>query len=413
MIDIAVIGAGNRARKYLSCLPDGVRVCCLVEPEPLRLELAARQCAVPPEGCYSSSEAFFAVEHPGIQAVIVAAPDRLHVPLSLLSINRGWHVLLEKPVAPSEAEYRMLMDAAAAVGVHVGVCLEMRFHPYFRRIREIVESGAIGDVVSVDHVEHIGPDRMAHTFVRGLWSRRQDAGPIFLSKCCHDADFLLSLVGGTVEDVTSEGRIGKFHAPALRPIPVEAGQEGNPPLRCIDCSLKDCLYSAVHLYRERREWVSGFDVPDGSTLEEVIETELREGRYGRCVYHCDNNVYDTQGVTARLSNGIQLSMALEGITTREGRTIIIHGTAGTLEADDARITVTPATPEETSFHGLTVESVRKAFTEDYSALSHEPLHAGADRLLVEDFFTAIAEGREPSATLASAFEGHRLCYLAD
>lgn len=412
MINIAVIGAGNRARKYLSCLPEGVRVCCLVEPEPLRLKLAARQCAVAPEGCYSSSEAFFAAEHPEIQAVIVAAPDRLHVPLSLLSISRGWHVLLEKPVAPSEAEYRMLMDAAAAVGVQVGVCLEMRFHPYFRRIREIIASGGIGKVTAIDHIEHIGPDRMAHTFVRGLWSRRQDSGPIFLSKCCHDADFLLWLVGGTVEQVTSEGRIGKFHAPALRPIPVEPSM--NPPLRCIDCSQKeDCLYSAVHLYRERREWVSGFDVPDGSSLEEVIETELREGRYGRCVYHCDNNVYDTQGVTARLSNGIQLSMALEGITTREGRTIIIHGTSGTLEADDSRITVTPSMPADSSFPGLTVESVSAPFTEDYSALANEPLHAGADRLLVEDFFAAIAEGRAPSATLASAFEGHRLCYLAD
>lgn len=403
MIDIAVIGAGNRARKYLSCLPEGVRVQCLVEPEPLRLELAARQCSVPPEGCYSSSEAFFAAPHPGIQAVIVAAPDRLHVPLALLSMSHGWHVLLEKPVAPSEAEYRMLMDAAAAAGVHVGVCLEMRFHPYFRRIREIVASGVIGQVTAIDHVEHIGPDRMAHTFVRGLWSRRQDAGPIFLSKCCHDADFLLWLVGGKVEEVTSEGRIGKFHAHVARPIPVTP--EENPPERCIDCTIGDCLYSAVRLYRERREWVSGFDVPPGSTLEEVIEAELRSGRYGRCVYHCDNNVYDTQGVKARLSSGIQLSMALEGITTREGRTIVIEGTAGTLHADDGRITVTQGPAG--------AEAPVTLLTEDYSALSHEPLHAGADRLLVEDFFAALAEGREPAATLASAFEGHRLCYLAD
>ena len=399
MMNIAVLGAGNRARKYLSCLPKGVKVRCLVEPDPLRLELASRMCGVPENGRYASSEAFFASAHPSIKAVIVAAPDRLHVPLALLSISRGWHVLLEKPAAPSEAEYQMLMDAAAEAKVHVGVCLEMRFHPYFRRIRDLIAGGAIGDVTSVEHVEHIGPDRMAHTFVRGLWSRKQDAGPIFLSKCCHDADFLLWLVGGKVEEVSSEGRIGKFHAPAVRPMPVELGQAGNPPLRCIDCSLEGCWYSAVHLYRDRKEWVSGFDVPDGSTLDEVIERELREGRYGRCVYHCDNNVYDNQGVTARLSNGIVLNMALEGITTHEGRMMVFHGTEGTLHADGGRITVT--------------RSGGSSFQEDYSDLAAQPLHAGADRLLVEDFFQAIAEGREPMATLASAFEGHRLCYLAD
>lgn len=410
MIEIAVIGAGNRARKYLSCLPEGVRVRCLVEPDPLRLELASRMCDVPADGRYRSSDAFFAAPHEGLSAVIIAAPDRLHVSLAMMAISHGWHVLLEKPAAPSETEYRMLMDASAAAGVHVGVCLEMRFHPYFRRIRDLIAAGAVGKLVSVDHIEHIGPDRMAHTFVRGLWSRHQDAGPIFLSKCCHDADFLLWLTGGTVEEVTSEGRIGKFHAPVVRPIPVEAGHAGNPPLRCIDCSLTDCPYSAVHLYRKRREWVSGFDVPDGSTLEEVVEKELREGRYGRCVYHCDNNVYDTQGVTARLSNGIVLNMALEGITSREGRTMVFHGTAGTLEADGGRITVTP----DPAFYGAAAETpAAQVFSEDYSDLANQPLHAGADRLLVEDFFSAIEKGRTPSATLASAFEGHRLCYLAD
>ena len=75
-MNIAVIGAGNRARKYLSCLPGGVSVSCLVEPDPLRLRQTAKKYKVPPQGRYSSAEDFFAHSH-NISAVIVAAPDKL------------------------------------------------------------------------------------------------------------------------------------------------------------------------------------------------------------------------------------------------------------------------------------------------------------------------------------------------
>ena len=51
--------------------------------------------------------------------------------------------------------------------------------------------------------------------------------------------------------------------------------------------------------------------------------------------------------------------------------------------------------------------------EDYSALNNAPLHAGADTALVRDFFGSIAAGKEPSATLHSAFPGHLLCYKAE
>ena len=384
-MNIAVIGAGNRARKYLSCLPGGVYVSCLVEPDPLRLQQTADKYNVPPQGRYSSAEAFFADSH-DISAVIVAAPDKLHVPLSLQAVNRGWHVLVEKPVALSLEQYLELLNASFEAGVSVGVCLEMRFHPYFRRIKEIVSGGLLGDVVEIDHIEHIGPDRMAHTFVRGLWSREEEAGPIFLSKCCHDADFLIWLTGDSVVSASSHGSIRKFRTDRA-PYGATA--------RCIDCPVADCPYSAVKLYRERREWVDGFDIPSGSTFEDVISEELASGRYGRCVYRCDNNVFDTQDVEAVLGSGIKLHMHLDGTSMKEGRSIIIKGTNHTLEADGGHILVP----------GL--------IDEDYSHLAHLPLHAGADKALVDEFFRAISAGEDPKTNIASALEGHRLCYLAE
>lgn len=385
-MNIAVIGAGNRARKYLSCIPGEVHVAYIVEPEPLRLSSTAAACGVPPERCFTSAEEFFSQPR-GIQAVIVATPDKLHVPVALEAVRHGCHVLLEKPVAQTLPEYMSLLEASLSQGVQVGVCLEMRFHPYFQRIKEIVESGLLGDLVEILHTEHIGPDRMTHSFVRGLWSRAEDAGPIFLSKCCHDADFLMWLSGGSVVEAHSSGLIRKFRTDRA-PYGATA--------RCLDCPVADCPYSAVKLYRERREWVDGFDIPSGSTFEEVIDAELAHGRYGRCVYRCNNDVFDTQDVEAVLSTDVRLNMHLEGTSMQEGRTTVIRGTKASLKADGWRISVS--------------RSGALVLTEDFSHLGDLPLHAGADRALVEDFFEAISSGREPLATLSSALEGHKLCF---
>lgn len=406
-MNIAVIGAGNRARKYLGCLPEGVHVRCLVEPDPLRLRQTAARYGVPEGGCFSSPADFFSVSH-RLDAVIIAAPDRLHVPLALRCVERGWPVLLEKPAASSESAYRSLLAASERKCVPVALCLEMRFHPYFRRIKELTVT--LGQLREIDHTEHIGPDRMAHTFVRGLWSRRADAGPIFLSKCCHDADFIFWITGAELDGpVRSRGERSKFRA---------SGAPSGAAYRCVDCPLAaSCAYSAVSLYLERGEWTDGFDVPDGESLEQVIRRELASGRYGRCVYHCDNNVYDIQEVTATLTthpvissaappvisseverSPIALTMRLDGTSLQEGRTTIIKGDTSTLTADAGHIHVDYADG--------------RVLDEDFSALRNAPLHAGADEALVRDFFTALSAGCSPAATLASSFAAHRLCFLA-
>ncbi len=382
MFRIAFIGVGNRAGKYLSCLPADAEVAYLVDPDSLRLSQAAAKYGVPANACFLDAETFFSSRRE-VDGVIITTPDRLHHRQAAEAIRAGYPVLLEKPAAASQAEFDDLLKESERTGVPVSVCLVMRYHPYFRRIKEIVESGEIGRILSIDHTESIGPDRMGHTFVRGLWSRKDLSGPIFLSKCSHDVDFLLWLAGGRALEVSSEGGLTKFdlgHAPA------------GAALRCLDCPL-DCPYSAVRLYRDRRAWVAGFDVPEGRTLEDVIEEELKTGRYGRCVYHCDNDVNDLQKVRIRLDNGILLQMLLDGISPEEGRRIVIRGSDGILRAQ-----------------GVTLEVNGR--TEDFSALADSPLHAGADRLLVEDFIDSLRTGRPTDAPLSTTREAHRICFLA-
>ena len=105
-------------------------------------------------------------------------------------------------------------------------------------------------------------------------------------------------------------------------------------------------------------------------------------------------------VTAVLDGGLHLTMRLEGTSLQEGRSTRIVGANGVLEADGGRIR-------------LVLNDLSDPVEEDYSTLNNAPLHAGADAALVRDFFGSIAAGKEPSATLHSAFPGHLLCYKAE
>lgn len=376
-LHIGLIGAGNRAGKYLTCLPAGVQVKAVVDPDALRRERLLKSC--PEAQGYASMADIPASE--ALDAVIVAAPDRLHVPIGKEAAKRGWHILMEKPVAQNLAEYRELMDATA--DVTVGVCLEMRLHPYYRRVKELIPR--LGHILSVHHTEKIGADRMGHTFVRGLWSSHQTAGPIFLSKCCHDTDFLLWALGGTPVEVHSKGSLQRFKA---------AGAPQGSTERCINCPVKDCPYNAVQLYRERKAWTDGFTPAAEETLEQEIERQLRKGPYGRCVYRCNNDVNDFQEVAVTLDGGIRLHICLDGLSIEEGRSTVIEGTEGVLRAHDWQIYL----------NGILVE--------DYTHLAQAPLHAGADQALVEDFFHAVQTGGRPAASLQDALPAHQICYLA-
>ena len=384
MISLSVIGLGNRAGKYLSCLGGKARVECLVEPDAFRLYRAAAMYGVPESHCFRSAYDFFA-SGIKVDGVSIAVPDQIHYPIAIEAVKRGFHVLVEKPAVTTRADYESLLKASLQANAPVGVCLVMRYHPYYNRIKEL--AGTLGQIREISHTEHIGPDRMGHTFVRGGWARKEDTGPIFLSKCSHDVDFILSLCGpgAKATKVQSEGSIELFkrsQAPA------------GSTERCINCHVEDCRYNAVNLYRERKEWIAGFDVPPDITLNEVIENVLTESQFGRCVYRCQNDVYDTQKVNVELENGIRLSLSLEGTSAKEGRETIIRGTKGELRADGGIITC-------------------GAIREDYSHLESAPLHGGADKALVEDFLRSIETGTLMKASLADAAEAHRICFLAE
>lgn len=467
-IRLCVIGFGNRTRKYLKYVeshPDEVELCAVVDTDPLRLAEAMSMYGMDHSRYFVSVDDFLASDVPA-DAVLVATSDKSHYSIALKVLEKGMHLLLEKPMARTSSQCIELVSKAEQTGVVAGLCYVMRYHPYYRRIKEIAASGELGRIVSISHREVVGIDRMTHTFVRGNWSREEESSPVFISKCCHDVDFLLWLTGGARNiggadisamsgtpapevphaggstsgaasgvygyEVLSSGSLSRY-CPSSAPSEAAA--------RCIDCPIeRHCRYSAVDLYLRRREWIGNFPISGAADEEEVIARELRDGRYGRCVYHCDNDVMDYQEASFTLPDGVRIDMVLDGISDSDGRETHIRFEKGYLTAMNGRIIVHSDSPVPDSsaacglpskVQGSTVSGA-PYFTEaslpggsidanlplpcreeDYREVCSRPLHAGADIAIMEDFCHAIRTGSRMQCTLQDALPGSLAALAAE
>ncbi len=393
--NLAVIGIGNRAKKYLQWVqahPETVRLTAVADPDPLRLQSASHLYGLPAEACFSSGEALLAASLP-IDAVIIASPDRTHYAFALAAIRRGWHVLLEKPAATRWEECTALSDAARSAGVYVSVCFILRLYPYWKRFREILSDKRFGKLLSLHHEVNAGIDRYVHTFVRGLWSREEESSPLILSKCCHDLDLLLYITGGNPLHVASFGSLGWFRE--------ENAPQGSSE-RCLSCPVEEhCAFSAVDLYRRRNAWNLNFDRREGESLRDAVERELREGRYGRCAFRCDNDVVDHQSVLMEMEGGATVSLRLNNLTREDNRITRANGSGGEVYGDGSRLTVR-------------YFDTGKQETFDFSADAAAPLHGGADLEIVQDFFARIGSGDYDSPThISRVLGGHRVCFEAE
>ncbi|MCM1176577.1 MAG: Gfo/Idh/MocA family oxidoreductase [Clostridium sp.] len=448
-IRICAIGFGNRTRKYLKYVqshPDEAELCAVVDPDILRLADAVSHYGVSSGSCFSSVDEFLAS---GVKAdaAIVATPDTSHYEIGMKVLKAGMHLLLEKPMAGTRSQCLDLVHEAEKAGVVAGLCYVMRYHPYYLRIKEIVDSGILGPMVSIRHKEIVGIERMTHTFVRGNWSREEDSSPIFISKCCHDVDFLLWLAGirccelRLPEDVrnivqhsgelpvmfpdfpwsvvSSKGSLSRYCA--------DSAPSGSAE-RCVTCPMeKKCRYSAVDLYLRRREWIGNFHVENTGDVEKSIVRELEYGRFGRCVYYCDNDVMDYQEARLVLPGGVTLDIVLDGITDGDGRETVIGFRDGLLTAKDGRIRICLAdTATACAFPALLRSATlpcdgtsaasyggcsqwQNEIVEDYSGLCTGPLHAGADLAIMEDFCHAIHTGAKMQCSLSDALPGSLAC----
>ena len=103
-------------------------------------------------------------------------------------MKAGYHVLLEKPMAPDAAEIIAIGDTADAMGTTLVVCHVLRYTKFFMQLKELLESGIIGKLITLNYSENVGFFHQAHSFVRGNWRQSDATSPMIVQKCCHDTE---------------------------------------------------------------------------------------------------------------------------------------------------------------------------------------------------------------------------------
>ncbi|HEX3815177.1 MAG TPA: Gfo/Idh/MocA family oxidoreductase [Mycobacteriales bacterium] len=378
---IAVVGAGGRGSTYASWIqehPDRARVVAVADPNESRRERLADAHQVPVEGRFRSWQDLVAAGRVA-DAAIVATQDADHVgPVEALA-DAGYHLLLEKPMAPSVEGCERIVKAATSAGVMLAVCHVMRYMPYTRLLRKVLDSGRIGDVVNVQHLEPVGYWHQAHSYVRGNWRREDEASFMLLAKSCHDIDWLRYVVGRPINRVSSFGGLAHFRSEHK---PDGAGD------RCLDCGVEaDCPYSAKRFYlgrlgRGETGWPVSVITED--VTEQGVRQALADGPYGRCVYSCDNDVVDHQVVALEFDGGVAATFTMTAFSQHGHRRTQIFGTRGCIDGDGEKIVVS-------DFRTDTEEVL------EISSLGSDAGagHGGGDQGLV-DAFTAALRADDPS-----------------
>lgn len=341
-ISVILIGAGLRGKRYTNHMlefKDKFKVIGVAEPIEGRRNSIKEKHGILDDMCFSDWKEILSKPKMADLAII-STMDHMHYEPAMKAIELGYDILLEKPVAPTAKECADIALAAKKKGVKVLVCHVLRYTPFFKKIKEIVMNGTIGDIMSIVHVEGVGNVHQSHSYVRGNWHSEAQTAPMLLAKCCHDLDILQWLLDEPCEKVQSFGKLTHFTP--------ENAPEGAPE-RCIDggCPIEDtCPYNCRKLYYESKDntWfrpacTRGIAKGEIPTDEEVM-TALKTTDFGLCVYHANNDVVDHQTVNLQFKSGANATLSMNAFN-KGGRYIRIFGTKGELFANmkDDKITV--------------------------------------------------------------------------
>lgn len=409
VVTVAILGAGNRGRasyaEFIKHKPEEAKVVAVADVDPEKVERVAQDHNIPSEKCFYSAEDILA--QPKLADVMfICTQDKDHFAHAIPALEKGYDLVLEKPISPSAKECKIIAETARRLGRKIIVCHVLRYTPFYTKVKEIIDSGVLGKIINITAEEGVGYWHQCHSFVRGNWRNSDSSSPMIMAKCCHDMDILLWLTGKKCLKISSFGQLNEF-------------KEENAPkgaaLRCFDCDPEtkaQCPYDAEKIYldgpRGARNGFKGFPVRTicVDVNEENVTKVLKEGPYGRCVYHCDNNVVDTQIVNMQLEDGVTINFTMTAFSPKVCRKITVRGTRGELvgNMEAASIVVSP--------FDLTKKPIEYHTCSNFEILSN---HSGGDEGMLKLIFRYFADGKESSSftTIDRSVESHFVALAAE
>jgi predicted dehydrogenase len=401
-ITAITLGAGARGNVYGDYaveFPNQLDIIGVAEPIAIRNDRFAKKHNIAEVNRFNTWEDVF--KKPKFaDAIIISTPDTLHYGPCIAALKMGYDVLLEKPISPSEQECRDIMELTKKTGRIVAVCHVLRYAPYFIKLKELIQSGAIGEVVSLQHLEPIEHVHMSHSYVRGNWHKSDESTPIILAKSCHDLDIIKWMLDKQSKKIQAFGDLKWFRS--------KNAPKGSTE-RCTDgCAAeKTCPYSALKVYHQKKQRTYVFDLPGEKEKQaDAILNYLKTTNYGRCVYRMDNDQPDHYTTNILFDDNVTASFSMEAFTPWGGRRTRIMGSHGFIEGDMSQFTI----------HNFVTNDSKKfdAKTIEVANYKNEG-HGGGDWRLVANWIQAVAQQNSGllTSTIDNSIESHVMGFAAE
>lgn len=395
-VRVALLGAGNRGRyvyaEYAKQRPQDLKIVAVAEPDDAKRAAIVEEHGIELEFACKDWKHLFE-KSLDIDGVIIATQDTMHREPILAAMERNYHILCEKPIVTTEEHSREIARKSEGFDKIFVIGHVLRYSPFFSRVKDILDSGELGKLIGIELDECVGHIHQSHSFVRGHWRNKEESSPMILAKSCHDMDMLCYLAGSRCESLNSYGELNHFKA--------ENAPEG-APMRCLDgCPIeRECPYAAQKIYLGKKtDWPVNAISTDLS-MEGRIKA-LQTGPWGRCVYHCDNNVVDHQVVQAHFLNGVVATFTMSAFTMDTHRSLRLMGTKAELKGDME----------------LGIIEIDQFSSRDHKTIHLETTiggHSGSDELFVADFIRQVRENdQEGKTSLKTSLQSHFMAFAAE
>ena len=398
---LILIGAGHRGNSYTKIGADLGKFDLIAVAEPVkdRREFVADRHGIAPEMRFESWEPLLAMGKIA-DAAVIATMDRDHFAPAMAAIEAGYDILLEKPVSPVLEECVALEEAARKKGVQILVCHVLRYTPFYRALKALIDAGKVGRVMNIEQSEGVGNIHQSHSFVRGNWGNSERSSFMLLQKSCHDMDILQWLLDKECTRVQSFGSLTYFKE--------ENAPEGAPEFCVMGCPHADtCPYNAEKLYNEDAcDWFQNAITKKFDPTPADIENALRSTNYGRCVFRCDNDVVDHQVVNLEFEGGVICSFTMSAFN-KGGRTLRIMGTKGELIADAQSPIVT--------YNNFTTGETEEIRIDDQVRLDNiTGGHGGGDTGIMYAFYDMLSGKINPElSNIEISVKNHMIAFAAE
>ena len=297
MIKIAVIGLGSRGKNYGTHFAkrNDAQIVAVCDKYKEKIDKVKNLWKVPDEMCFTDEKDFFALGKVA-DCMLIATQDRDHYAHAMKALELGYDVLDEKPLSPNIEECLEIEEFARKQGRKVLVCHVLRYANYYRKIKELIDGGVLGEIQLIKHDENISYWHFCHSYVRGNWRSESETSPMLLAKCCHDMDLMYWFTGSKCKSLSSYGSLSFFNKEHK---PKDATDN------CFDCPRRmTCNFEVEHQYLGRKKFIGRgkkkflwgtYAFCTSSKKKDILhalKTDEKAKRWARCVFACDNDVVD-------------------------------------------------------------------------------------------------------------------------